>query len=126
MFIKRTIKFFVIVLVAFAFASVATAYAASNTVPATNAGDGAAAISGYTISAIHYNLNAANPGNIDSVTFTTDTTVPAGATVKIKLVNAGSNWYTCTGQGSTSISCVTTAPQATVATADSLRVIIAN
>jgi hypothetical protein len=126
MFIKRSIKFIIIVIVAFAFASVVTAYAASNTVPSTAAGDGAGAISGYTISAIHYNLNAANPGNIDSVTFTTDTTVPVGATVKIKLVNAGSNWYTCTGQGSTSIACVTTSPQATVVTADSLRVVIAN
>jgi hypothetical protein len=126
MFIKRSIKFFFIVLIAFAFASVATAYAASNTVPASAAGDGAGAISGYTISAIHYNLNAANPGNIDSVTFTTDTTVSVGATVKIKLVNAGSTWYTCTGQGSTSMSCITTSPQATVVSADSLRVIIAH
>ena len=126
MFIKRSIKFFAIVLVAFAFASVATAYAAANTVPATAAGDGAGAISGYAISAIHYNLNAANPGNIDSVTFTTDTLVPANSTVKIKLVNAGSTWYTCTGQGSTSITCATTSPQATVSAADSLRVVIAN
>ena len=73
MLIKRSVKFFAIVLVAFAFASVATAYAATNTIPPTAAGDGAGAISGYAISAIHYNLNATNPGNIDSVTFTTDT-----------------------------------------------------
>ncbi len=126
MFIKRTIKVFLIVIVAFTFASVTYAYAAANVVPASKAGDGSGAITGYTVSAVHYNLNATNPGNIDSVTFTTSVTVPTGSTVKIKLVNAGTDWYTCTGQGSTSISCATTSPQATVALADSLRVVIAD
>lgn len=125
MFTKRAFKVLLIVIVAFAFASVATAYAAANIVPASAAGDGAGAISGYTVSAVHYNLNAANPQNIDSVTFTTNVTVPVGSTVKIQLVGGGS-WYTCTGQGSTSISCTTTSPQATVLSADGLRVVIAN
>ena len=124
MFIKRTIKVFLVVIVAFAFASVATAYAAANTVDATYAGDGAAAISGYTVSAVHYNLNATNPQNIDSVTFTTNVTVPSGSTVKIQLVATTGAWYTCTGQGSTSISCSTIG--ATVVSADNLRVVIAN
>lgn len=126
MFLSRAFKVFLIALVAFAFASVGNALAAANTVPATNAGDGAEAISGYTVSAVHYNLNATNPQNIDSVTFTTNVTVPTGSTVTIKLVAAGTTWYTCTGQGSTSISCTTTSPQATVLAADSLRVVIAN
>lgn len=124
MFIKRTLKIFLIAIVAFAFASVATAYAAANTVETTNAGDGEGVISGYTVNAVHYNLNASNPQNIDSVTFTTNVLVPLGSTVKIKLVNAGTTWYTCTGQGSTSIACITTG--ATVLLADSLRVVIAN
>jgi hypothetical protein len=124
MFIKRSVKFLAIIIVAFAFASVATAYAASNTVPATSAGEGEGTISGYTVSAVHYNLNALNPGNIDSVTFTTDTTVPLGATVKIKLVNAGSTWYTCSGQGSTNISCATAG--AGLLSADTLRIVIAD
>ena len=126
MFLSRAFKVFLIVMVAFAFASVATAYAAANTVPATNAGDGAGTISGYTISAVHYDLNATNPQNIDSVTFTVNTAIPSGSTVKIKLVSAGNDWYTCTGQGSTTITCVTTSPQATVNTANSLRVVIAD
>ena len=125
MFIKRSIKFFIIVLVAFAFASVATAYAAANTVPGGAAGDGVGDISGYTVSAVHYTLNAVNPQNIDSVTFTTDVTVPGSSIVKIQLMASGS-WYTCIGQGSTSITCATTLPQATVVTAVSLRVVIAN
>ena len=126
MFLKRTFKVFLIVMVAFAFTTVTYAYAAANVVPASKAGDGAGAITGYTVSAVHYNLNATNPGNIDSVTFTTSVTVPTGSTVKIKLVSAGADWYTCTVQGSTSISCATTSPQATVLAADSLRVVIAD
>ena len=123
MFIKRSIKVFIIVIAAFAFASVATAYAASNNVPATTAGDGAGTISGYVISAVHYTLDT-DPQKIASVSFTTDQTVPTGATVKIKLVDAGSTWYTCTGQNSTSISCITTG--ATVLEADKLRIVIVN
>ena len=121
---SRVFKVFLIIIVAFVFASVATAFAAANTVPASKAGDGAEVVSGYTISAVHYNLNATNPQNIDSVTFTTNVIVTAGSTVKIKLVGAGTTWYTCTGQGSTSISCTTTG--ATVVSADSLRVVIAD
>jgi hypothetical protein len=124
MFMKRAFKVLLVVIVAFVFASVGNALAAANTVPASAAGDGAGAISGYTVSAVHYNLNATNPQNIDSVTFTTNVTVPAGSTVKIQL--DGANWYTCAGQGSTSISCTTTSPQATVSSATSLRVVIAN
>jgi len=48
-------------------------FAAANTVPTSKAGDGAGVVSGYTVSSIHYNLNATNPRNIDSVTFNLDT-----------------------------------------------------
>jgi len=123
---KRTFTAFCSITIALVFASVAYAYAASNTVPTSKAGDGAGAINGYTISVVRYNLNADSPQNIDSVTFTTNVIVTAGSTVKIKLVSAGNDWYTCTGQGSTTITCVTTSPQATVNTANSLRVVIAD
>ncbi len=119
-------KVFLIAIVVLVFASVGYAFAAANVVPATNAGDGAEVISGYTISAVHYNLNATNPQNIDSVTFTTSATVPLLSTVKIQLVATTGSWYTCTGQGSTSISCATTSPQATAVSANSLRVVIAD
>jgi hypothetical protein len=69
------------------------AFAASNTVPATNAGIGSGNISGYTVTSVHYVLNA-DPTKVDQVTFTL---APATATtVKIKLVAAGSTWYDCT------------------------------
>ena len=93
--------------------------------PASKAGDGTGAISGYTVSNVNYNLNAANPSNIDSVTFDVDVAPSAGADMEIKLVAAGSTWYSCTNV-TTALTCVTTSPQATVATADELRVVIAD
>lgn len=93
--------------------------------PASKAGDGTGAISGYTVSNVNYNLNAANPSNIDSVTFDVDVAPSAGADMEIKLVTAGSTWYSCTNV-TTALTCVTTSPQATVATADELRVVIAD
>lgn len=120
MFFTRAIKIFLIALIAFAFATVATAFAASNTVPSGSAGDGTGAISGYTVSNVQYNLNAANPANIDSVQFTLSA---AASTVQIKLVAAGSTYYSCTSVG-LNWTCTTTG--ATVSPADELRVIAAN
>lgn len=122
MFNFRHFKFFVIALVGLIFASAAFAFAAANTVPATAAGDGAGAISGYTVSNIQYVLNAGTPSNIDQVTFTLDS---AATTVKIKLVAAGVTYYSCANTGGMNWACNTTAPQATVLPADELRVIAA-
>jgi hypothetical protein len=125
MFIKRSIKVFVIAIVAFAFASVATAYAAANTVPVSMAGDGSGAISGYTVSAIHYVLNS-TPTTIDSVTFTLNSAPVAGSTIRIKLVAAGSTWYTCTNAGA-AVTCNNGSTLgASVATADSLEVVVSD
>ena len=95
------------------------AFAASNTVPATEAGSGAGAISGYTVSSVAYGLNATTPTNIDSVTFTISPT--SAGTVKIQLASGGS-WYSCTNT-SGSVSCNTTSPQASVAAATQLTVV---
>jgi len=103
--------------------AVTYAFTAANTVPASKAGDGTGAISGFVVSTIKYNLNATSPQNIDSVTFTLDSTPAAGSTMKIQLDAAGS-WYTCTNSGA-NITCVTTSPQATVAGATNLRVVVA-
>ena len=95
------------------------AFAASNTVPGTEAGSGSGAISGYTVSSVAYGLNATTPTNIDSVTFTISPT--SAGTVKIQLAPGGS-WYSCTNT-SGSVSCNTTSPQATVAAATQLTVV---
>ena len=111
---------FLIVLVVVALAMIgAYAFTATNTVPATQAGAGSGAISGYTISNVAYTLNA-NPTNIDAVTF--DISPASAGTVKIQLVSGGT-WYDC-ANSSGSVSCDTTVgTQATVAPSNNLTVV---
>jgi len=93
------------------------AFTASNTVPNATVGQGANVISGYALSAVAYNLNATTPTNLDSVVFTI---TPATATsVKAQL---GGTWYSCTNASGT-VTCATTAPQATALAAVSLNVV---
>ena len=122
MSINRSLKMATVLLIVLVLSMAIYAFAAANTVPASSAGDGSGAISGYTVSAIHYNLNATNPGNIDSVTFTLSTAPVSGGTTKITL--DGTNWYSCTNV-TTAITCTTTTPQATVVSATNLRVVVA-
>ena len=102
--------------------SVSGAFTASNTVGATVAGSGAGTISGYTVSSIAYTLNTTTPSNVDAVSFTLSA---AATTVRSKLVNAGSTYYSCTNGGSgNNWTCDTTVgTQATVAASDSLLVV---
>ena len=95
------------------------AFTASNTVPTTQAGQGTGTVSGYTVTSVGYTLNGATPSNIDAVTFTIS---PSSATtVKAQLVGAGT-WYSCTNTAG-AVSCATTSPQMTVATAATLNVV---
>ena len=110
-------------LLAAALGATGYAFTATSTVPATNAGDGSGTISGYVVSSVKYNLNASNPANIDSLTFTLDSTPVSGSTIKAQLAAAGS-WYTCTNVAA-AVTCNVTSPQATVAAATTLRVIVA-
>jgi len=120
--INRSLKLATVLLIVLVLSMGIYAFAAANTVPASSAGDGSGAISGYTVTLIHYNLNATNPGNVDSVTFTLSAAPVSGGTVKITL--DGTNWYTCTNV-TTAVTCVTTTPQATVLLATNLRVVVA-
>jgi hypothetical protein len=116
---RRTKRLALAALIAGVVASSAYAFTASNTVPATNAGSASTAISGYTATNVSYTLNAANPQNIDAVTFTISPITTA--TVKVQLAAAGS-WYTCSNTAG-SVSCATTAPQATAVLATQLTVV---
>lgn len=100
------------------------AFTAANTVPSSRAGDGTGTVSGYTLTDVHYNLNATNPANVDSVTFTLDAAPPATSTLKAQLV-AGGSWYSCTNAGA-NVTCATASPQATVLAVNQLRVIAAD
>jgi len=118
---NRNIRYMAIFALVLVLTGATYAFAAANSVPASKAGDGSGAISGYTVSAIHYTLNGTNPATIDSVSFTLDSAPAAGSTLKIKLVAAGSTWYSCTN--AINVTCTTTG--ASVSTADTLQVVIA-
>jgi hypothetical protein len=114
----RSSKLFVIVLVVLVFATAAFAFAAANTMPAsTYAGEGSSVTSGYTVSNVVYNLNAATPSNIDSVTFSLNA---AATNVKVRLVTTGS-YFSCTNSSGFNWSC--TSAGTTVAAADEFRVV---
>lgn len=115
MFIKKSVKIFVLVVMVLAMSGFTYAFAATNTVPATNAGDGAEDISGYVITDVTYTL-AADPTTIASVSFTIS---PSAGFVTIRLVDGSASWYSCnTG---TAITCTTNG--ATVLAADLLQVV---
>ncbi len=114
----RSSKLFIVLLV-LVLATTAFAFAASNTVPTTRAGEGATTTLGYNVTNVVYNLNTTTPSNIDSVTFTLDA---AASNVKIRLVTTGS-YYSCTNPSGLNWSCNTTSPQATVSAANELRVV---
>jgi len=99
-------------------------FAAANTVPVSGAGDGSGTITGYTVSAVKYNLNATTPANIDSVSFTLTPVGAAGAptTVKAKLVSSSTTYSTCT-LATPTWTCTVTG--VTALAADELRVIAA-
>jgi hypothetical protein len=110
------------------------AFTAANTVPISSAGSGATAVSGYTISAIDYNLNATTPANVDSVTFTATAdngdASNTNLTIKAKFVNAAA-YYDCTRSGGVApahnITCDTDGtpgPQLTVSAIDTFNAII--
>jgi hypothetical protein len=120
MFRKVSTKSFGMAIIILVLGAAIYGFAAANTVPATQAGDGSGAITGYTISNIAYTLNSSDPSLIDMVSFDTDGTP---GTVEIKLVSGGSDWYSCTIGGTLDWDCDTTSPQATVLSADELRVI---
>jgi hypothetical protein len=116
---KRTRRIVIVAGIAAALGIGTYAFTAANTVPATVAGAGSGAISGYTITNVVYGLNATTPANLDQVTFTISPTT--ATTVRIQLAPAGS-WYTCANAAG-SVTCNTTSPQATVAAATQLTVV---
>ena len=126
----RQISIVVAVVVAAVIGGGAYAFTASNTVPSTTAGSGAGTVSGYTVTNLHYNLNATSPANIDSLTFTISPVVPSTSTGKVVIQAAltvgGPTSYTCTTDttGAT-VTCATTSPQLTAATLTGVTVVAA-
>jgi hypothetical protein len=127
---RRSLRILIAVIASMAIAGGAYAFTASNTVPASTAGAGAGAVSGYTVSALHYGLNSTTPANIDSLTFTISPSVPSTGSGKVivsaLLSTGGPSTYTCTTNttGDT-VTCPTTSPQLTAALLSSVTVVAA-
>ena len=105
--------------VAIALATGVYAFTATNTVPASNAGSGSGAISGYTVSGIAYTLNATTPTDIDSMTFTLNA---SATTVRAKIVSGSTTYTACSIAGGVNVTC-NFAPDIDITTADQLSVI---
>ncbi len=120
MLYKKSLKILMLVVLVLALSGFTFALAATNTVPATKAGDGTGTITGYEVSNIHYVLNATNPSNIDSVTFQLDT---AAATVHAKVGPLGS-WSSACSFASPTWTC--SVAGTSVSTATSLQVVASN
>jgi hypothetical protein len=119
----KTARFFVAAMFLILLGIVTYAFTAANTVPATKAGDGSGAITGFVITNVSYTLNGTDPSMIDAVTFDLDSVPTAGSTIKIQLDSVAADWYDCTNTG-VNVTCDTTSPQATVFPADALRVLV--
>ena len=120
----------VAVVAAMVIAGGAYAFTAANTVPNSTVGAGAGTVSGYTVSLLHYNLNATTPGNIDSLTFTITPVVPSASTGKViiqaALSTGGPTNYTCTTDSTGAlVTCATTTPQLTAALLTGVTVVAA-
>ena len=120
---NRTIKLSFVLLAAMILTMAIYGFAAANTVPASQAGDGQNNITGYTITNVHYTLDATNPALINGMTFTVDTAIPAGGAVHVKLISTDTTYTSCTAAG-TNVSC-SFAGGVSVLNADQLRVIAA-
>ena len=108
----------------------AYAFTASNTVPSTNAGAGSGTVSGYTVTNLHYGLNATTPMNIDTLTFNVSPVIPSASAGKVnvqaQLSSGGPDSYSCTTNttGDT-VTCGTTSPQLTADKLTSVTVVAA-
>jgi hypothetical protein len=108
----------------------AFAFTSSNTVPSTNVGAGSGTVSGYTVTNIHYGLNATTPLNVDSLTFTISPVVPSASSgkivVSVALTSGGPNTYACsTNSAGDTVTCATTSPQLTADKISSVTVVAA-
>jgi hypothetical protein len=91
MLFKRAVTGILVIIVILAIVSATYVYAASNTLPAGRAGDGAAAIYKYNVTNITYGMDANNPQLISKVDFMLDADA---TTAKINLNNTAT-WYDC-------------------------------
>ena len=111
---RKSSRVLLVTLLLFVLAGSTYAFAATNTVPPTFAGDGEGGISGYTVSNITYSTSE---GNLTGVSFDLNST----ASVVQASVLDGSTLVACTSSDGTSWSCPFSG--VSVLDADMLRVV---
>jgi hypothetical protein len=118
---KKSFRLLIVTVLIALVAAATYAFTASNTVPGSSAGAGSGAISGYTVSNIHYTIDNTDATKLSGVTF--DLSAAAGD-VKITLVNGGTV-FDCgaSSGGSNSVSCAVSGVPASIAPANSLTVV---
>lgn len=103
-------------------AASAFGFAAANSGPGTTqAGESDDPISGYNISGVQYNLNATNPQQIESVTFSASPAIQATDNVFIQL--DGNGWTDCGSLSGTTVTCTLASP-VNVLDADNFQLVI--
>jgi hypothetical protein len=115
---SKNIEWLFVVVAVIILASVVYAFTATNIIPASKAGDGSGAISGYTVSDLQW-VFSPDYSKINMVRFNLDA---AASIVKAKFISTGSSWYSCSFNVSI-WECNTTSPQLSLTDADQLRVI---
>jgi hypothetical protein len=109
------------VLCAGALAAGTYAFTASNSMPQnTRAGDGTATVTGYTVSNVQYNAQAADPTLLQDYVF--ELSAPARF-VKAKAISTQSTYDNCTNGGSGNTWTCTPPASTTIVSLDQLRVI---
>jgi hypothetical protein len=111
---KRSSRVLLVTLLLFVLAGATYAFAASNTVPVSYAGDGQNTILGYEVTDVTYTLGS-NPLLIEGVSFTLD---HAATNVQISL--NGADFVTCSNPTGNNWTC---SANVTVLSASSLRVV---
>lgn len=107
---KKRISFAAIIVIALVLTVTTYAFAATNIVPETSAGDGSKVISGYTVTGVTYTLDASDPTKISGVSFTLTPTSANGSNATSASVSFydGGAWYDCKVTG-TAAACPQTA-----------------
>lgn len=116
----------IVIVLALIFSVTTYAFAATNTVPASNAGDGSATISGYTITGVTYTLGA-DPTVITGMSFTVTPDITAtnyAKNVSVRLVSNGT-WYPCTVSTSDLVTATCSGMNVTATSANLLQVVAA-
>ncbi len=119
---KKTTRLLLVTMLIALVGAATYAFTASNTVPGSKAGEGTGAISGYTVSNIHYTIDSSDATLLSTVDFDLSA---AANDVKITLSNGG-QVYDCGSAGagpSFSVSCDVTGVPASINPADNLTVV---